>query len=201
MTWVVSDYTATPGTSEVSVTKGQQVEIIDTQCNGAPDFYLVRLNIHSGSAADGSGTIEGLVPHSVLKLAPNNKSVHRRGIDGSGVSSGDGKDTTENNGKRSFNLFWLLRIEFLMLEECIANACGRWKKKWKQKTNANIGFHFQLYLWQTSEKRKRGKTYCKDKQIRIQSSGSINKRIRVVKAKWQTKILPKQTARQQRVPF
>lgn len=78
MTWVVSDYVATPGTNEVSVTKGQQVEIIDTNCSGAPEFCLVRLNIHSGSAADGSGTIEGKVPVSVLKFAPSNKSSNRK---------------------------------------------------------------------------------------------------------------------------
>lgn len=101
MTWVVSDYTATPGTNEVSVTKGQQVEIIDTNCNGAPEFYLVRLNIHSGSAADGSGTIEGMVPISVLKPAPTNKNAHRRGTDNSGAATGaDSKDTTESSGKQ-----------------------------------------------------------------------------------------------------
>lgn len=96
MTWVVTDYTATPGTNEVSVTKGQQVEIIETACNGAPDFCLVRLNIHSGSAVDGSGTIEGIVPMSVLKLAPSIKSVHRKGGD---ASTNDNKETTESNGK------------------------------------------------------------------------------------------------------
>lgn len=91
MTWVVTDYTATPGTNEVSVTKGQQVEIIETVCNGAPDFCLVRLNIHSGSAADGSGTIEGIVPVSVLKLAPSIKVGHRKGAE-----SNDNKESNES---------------------------------------------------------------------------------------------------------
>lgn len=97
MTWVfvLTDYTATPGTNEVSVTKGQQVEIIETVCNGAPDFCLVRLNIHSGSAADGSGTIEGIVPISVLKLAPSIKGGHRKGGD-------DNKESNDNNGKSTF---------------------------------------------------------------------------------------------------
>lgn len=99
MTWVATDYTATPGTNEVSVTKGQQVEIIETACNGAPEFCLVRLNIHSGSAVDGSGTIEGIVPMSVLKLAPSIKSVHRKG----GEASTNDKDSNDTNGKsRSF---------------------------------------------------------------------------------------------------
>lgn len=92
MTWVISDYTATPGTNEVSVTNRQQVEIIDTNCKGAPEYCLVRLN---GNAADGSGTLEGLVPVSILKPAPSSKSVHRRAIDG----NSDNKDTSESNGK------------------------------------------------------------------------------------------------------
>lgn len=99
MTWVATDYTATPGTSEVSVTKGQQVEIIEMACNGAPEFCLVRLNIHSGSAVDGSGTIEGIVPMSVLKLAPSNKSVHRKGGGGGDTSTSDNKDSNDTNGK------------------------------------------------------------------------------------------------------
>lgn len=92
MTWVISDYTATPGTNEVSVTNRQQVEIIDTNCKGAPEYCLVRLN---GNAADGSGTLEGLVPVSILKPAPSSKIVHRRAIDG----GADNKDTSENNGE------------------------------------------------------------------------------------------------------
>lgn len=104
MTWVLTDYTATPGTNEVSVTKGQQVEIIETVCNGAPDFCLVRLNIHSGSAADGSGTIEGIVPISVLKLAPSIKSGHRtKGGD-------DNKESNDNNGKLNSHKFETTRF-------------------------------------------------------------------------------------------
>lgn len=100
MTWVVSDYTATPGTTEVSVLKGQQVEIIDTACNGAPEFCLVRLNTHSGeggATTEGSGgTQEGLVPVSVLKPAPTGKSSHRRNVD---ASNNDAKEQQENNGE------------------------------------------------------------------------------------------------------
>lgn len=97
MTWVISDYTATPGTNEVSVTNRQQVEIIDTNCKGAPEYCLVRLN---GNAADGSGTLEGLVPVSILKPAPSSKIIHRRTIDG----NADNKDTSENNGKWNVNI-------------------------------------------------------------------------------------------------
>lgn len=75
MTWVVSDYTATAGTSEVSVTKGQQVEILDISCSGAPEFCLVRLSPIGGG--DG-GTQEGIVPVSILKPAPTGKGFSTR---------------------------------------------------------------------------------------------------------------------------
>lgn len=95
MTWIVSDYVATPGTNEVSVTKGQQVEIIDPNCGGSPELCLVRLNIHSGSAADGgSGTIEGMVPISVLKPPPSNRA-HRKNVN----DASEAKDSAEASGK------------------------------------------------------------------------------------------------------
>lgn len=97
MTWVVADHTAAPATNELSVVKGQQVEVIDANFNGSPEYCLVRLNVHSsgsGAAADGSGTLEGVVPSSVLKLAPATKA-HRRPPD----SSADAKEPAENNGK------------------------------------------------------------------------------------------------------
>lgn len=37
MTWVISDYVAAQGSAELSVQKGQQVEVIDTNCLGAPE--------------------------------------------------------------------------------------------------------------------------------------------------------------------
>lgn len=109
MTWVVTDYNATPGTNEVSVTKGQQVEIIETSCSGAPDCCLVRLNLHSGSAADGSGTIEGIVPMSVLKLTPFSKGSHRKGVD----TSSENKESAENNGK--LHMIIPKEIDFLQI--------------------------------------------------------------------------------------
>ena len=65
MTWVICDYIATQGTQELSVTKGQQVEIIDLNCSGAPEYCLVRLPINSTDSQ------EGLVPVSVLKPLPS----------------------------------------------------------------------------------------------------------------------------------
>uniref|UniRef100_A0A182MQD5 SH3 domain-containing protein n=1 Tax=Anopheles culicifacies TaxID=139723 RepID=A0A182MQD5_9DIPT len=68
MTWVIADHTATPGSSELSVSKGQQVEIVDMNCSGAPDFCLVRLSINA------SDSQEGLVPVTVLKPLPSSHS-------------------------------------------------------------------------------------------------------------------------------
>lgn len=101
MTWVVSDYTATPGTSEVSVTKGQQVEILDTACTGSPEFCLVRLSPIGGG--DG-GTQEGLVPVSVLKPAPSGKVLARRGLETE-------KEQPETSGK----LFFYILLESKIL--------------------------------------------------------------------------------------
>lgn len=68
MTWVIADHMAAPGSSELSVTKGQQVEIVDMSCSGAPEYCLVRLSIN---ASDSS---EGLVPVAVLKPLPSSHS-------------------------------------------------------------------------------------------------------------------------------
>lgn len=92
MTWVVSDYTATPGTNEVSVTKGQQVEIIETPNSEPSEFCLVRLG--PMGSGDG-GTHEGLVPISILKPPPSSKGVTRRGLEVE-------KEQPESNGKSNF---------------------------------------------------------------------------------------------------
>ncbi|KXJ83198.1 hypothetical protein RP20_CCG008034 [Aedes albopictus] len=68
VTWVIADYNATQGSSELTVTKGAQVEILDMNCSGAPDFCLVRLPINSTDSQ------EGLVPVSVLKPLPSSHS-------------------------------------------------------------------------------------------------------------------------------
>lgn len=68
------------------MTKGQQVEIINTECQGAPEFCLVRI-LGSGkdtSPSEGS-TLEGLVPVTILKpFPPQRRSV----INDSDVASG-----------------------------------------------------------------------------------------------------------------
>ncbi|XP_034481453.1 triple functional domain protein isoform X1 [Drosophila innubila] len=77
-TWVIADYIASPGSNELSVSKGQQVEIIEPPTASEPDFCLVRLNPQH----DDSAVQEGLVPVSVLKPPPGS---HKQG---SSVSSG-----------------------------------------------------------------------------------------------------------------
>lgn len=93
MTWVISDYVAAQGSAELSVQKGQQVEVIDTNCLGAPDYCLVRLT--NGSTTNNVSTTslsssstqeqiiqEGLVPSSILKPPPTQTTKSRRAGDG-----------------------------------------------------------------------------------------------------------------------
>lgn len=89
MTWVTSDFSATQGSAELSVQKGQQVEVIDTNCLGAPGFCLVRLTNAStnnnlsasslGSSTQEPSVQEGLVPFSILKPPPTQMKSRRAG--------------------------------------------------------------------------------------------------------------------------
>ena len=91
MTWIISDYVAAQGSAELSVQKGQQVEVIDTNCLGAPDYCLVRLtnvsannNNVSTTSLSSSSTQEqiiqeGLVPSSILKPPPTQTKSRRAG--------------------------------------------------------------------------------------------------------------------------
>lgn len=63
MTWVIADFTATCA-GQVSVTKGQQVELVDC-FGGISEMVLVRVP---------SDCTEGMVPHIVLKQPPSLKS-------------------------------------------------------------------------------------------------------------------------------
>ncbi|KYB28884.1 Triple functional domain protein-like Protein [Tribolium castaneum] len=74
MTWVVSDFTATCP-QELSVTKGQQVEVVEV-CSSKPDYCLVRMPTR-GTDHD-SSVPEGLVPLAVLKQPPAPRSSPSR---------------------------------------------------------------------------------------------------------------------------
>lgn len=85
-TWVVADYIASSGSNELSVSKGQQVEIIEPPTASEPDFCLVRLNPQH----DDSAVQEGLVPVSVLKPPPG---AHKQGSSGTTAASSGGGAT------------------------------------------------------------------------------------------------------------
>ncbi|XP_018399522.1 PREDICTED: triple functional domain protein isoform X2 [Cyphomyrmex costatus] len=76
MTWVIADHMAAPGSKELSVTKGQQVEVLEngnaniSTSSGMPntgEWTLVRLPLTPGQAEPAA---EGLVPTSALKQPP-----------------------------------------------------------------------------------------------------------------------------------
>jgi len=74
MTWVVADHMATPGSRELSVTKGQQVEVLENGSTNASaagipntEWTLVRLPLTPGQTEPPA---EGLVPTSALKQPP-----------------------------------------------------------------------------------------------------------------------------------
>lgn len=64
MTWVVAEHVAT-GTGELSVSKGQQVEVVEA-CQGRPDWWVVRV--------PGEPPQEGAVPANVLKPQPHHQT-------------------------------------------------------------------------------------------------------------------------------
>ncbi|XP_018907690.2 triple functional domain protein isoform X1 [Bemisia tabaci] len=72
-TWVIADHVAAAGSGELSVEKGQQVEVVELR---APDWCLVRhtpapsSQPPSGAAPAPAPTLEGLVPLAVLKTPP-----------------------------------------------------------------------------------------------------------------------------------
>lgn len=68
MTWVVAEHTA-GGAGEVSVAKGQQVEVLEAWSARA-DWWLVRV--------PGEPPQEGAVPAAVLKPQPHQKTSPSR---------------------------------------------------------------------------------------------------------------------------
>lgn len=89
---MVSDYIATPGSNELSVTKGQQVEVVEAPSSTEPDFCLVRLNPQSDDAA----VQEGLVPISILKPPPGTQKTG-----GGGSSSSSRKEVNDSIQEQS----------------------------------------------------------------------------------------------------
>ncbi|XP_046401247.1 triple functional domain protein [Ischnura elegans] len=96
VTWVIADHRAAPGSGELSVSKGQQVEVLELGAGPGGEWCLVRLasplpaqplsssalsppahgtastaNAESGGGGASSGHHEGLVPLAVLKQPPS----------------------------------------------------------------------------------------------------------------------------------
>lgn len=107
MTWVMSDFTAT-NSSELSVSKGQQVEVVEV-CQTRPDYCLVRMPTR-GTDHDASSSVpEGLVPLAVLKQPPATSSS--RGSPSSRRANPVATQalTERDIGKRNIKLRFLLR--------------------------------------------------------------------------------------------
>lgn len=67
---VLNDFYAKPGTDQLTVQKGLQVDVLEVHCAGKPDYSLIRvpqLGLDS--------PIEGIVPMAALKISqPNTKT-------------------------------------------------------------------------------------------------------------------------------
>ncbi|KRK00715.1 triple functional domain protein isoform X1 [Drosophila yakuba] len=96
-TWVVADYIATSGSNELSVSKGQQVEIVEPPTAAEPDFCLVRLNPQHDDAA----VQEGLVPVSVLKPPPGSHKHGSGSAANAAAAAGSQKSDMQDQSNRS----------------------------------------------------------------------------------------------------
>lgn len=80
VTIVLEDYSA-GNNSEVTVSKGQHVEILDPAPKGEPNWCLVRvLNMEDGEPAEGLVPISSLKPIPALKQHGNRDSMGDEGI-------------------------------------------------------------------------------------------------------------------------
>ncbi|XP_073973142.1 trio Rho guanine nucleotide exchange factor isoform X3 [Rhodnius prolixus] len=96
MTWVINDHTAA-GAGQLSVSKGQQVEVVETVA-GSPEWCLVRM---PSSGLDPPP--EGLVPLAVLKQPPTSSTPRIHELD---PGTSDGGTVTTNspvNKRRVFS--------------------------------------------------------------------------------------------------
>ena len=118
--WLVTEDFTSSHQRELSVSRGQHVEVLDTSPNGTPDFCLVRhligeANSQSGTGAgNGQPVSEGLVPASALRPVSNLK-----------VSNSGGVYSTapENEGKFFFLKFNVFLFIFKIIHQgCIQNA-------------------------------------------------------------------------------
>jgi len=130
---VVADYIASSGTNELSVSKGQQVEIVEPPTAGEPDFCLVRLNPQHEDAA----VQEGLVPVSVLKPPPGS---HKHGS-GSGANAagaaGSQKSDMQDQGK-SLDFIYVCDSLFKLFLFCFLQAIAARRMPSHRPPNAAV---------------------------------------------------------------
>jgi triple functional domain protein len=70
ITTVISDFVSAPGTLQISVAKGQQVEILQSDCPETPDYCFVRICEQNGKEPHHSPEQDGLIPIAILKSHP-----------------------------------------------------------------------------------------------------------------------------------
>ncbi|XP_059472379.1 kalirin isoform X2 [Neocloeon triangulifer] len=96
MTWVVADHEAPTGSAEITVRKGQQVEVLEVPAG--QELCLVRL--HPSSASE--HPVEGMVPLSVLKPPPQGlrgQRTHEEGATGSDSATHQATNSPVNKRK------------------------------------------------------------------------------------------------------
>ncbi|CAB3365057.1 Hypothetical predicted protein [Cloeon dipterum] len=96
MTWVVADHEAPSGSAEITVRKGQQVEVLEVPAG--QELCFVRL--HPLSASE--HPVEGMVPLSVLKPTPQGlrgQRTHEEGATGSDSTSHQATNSPVNKRK------------------------------------------------------------------------------------------------------
>lgn len=111
-TWVIADYIASVGSNELSVTKGQQVEIVEAPTANEPDFCLVRLNPQCDDAA----VQEGLVPVSILKPPPG---AHKSSSTRKEKNDTTLQDQSKSNKSINFIVFLANVLKFICFSSSI----------------------------------------------------------------------------------
>ena len=60
---MVANYNGSPDTDQLSVQKGQHVEVLESHCPGKPTFSLIRL-----PQTGAESPVEGIVPAATLRI-------------------------------------------------------------------------------------------------------------------------------------
>lgn len=119
-TWITGDHVAAPGSRELTVHKGQQVEIVELP-HGSVEMCLVKL-LGSGGSETPS---EGLVPMAVLKQLPHSR------VRASGVDIETGTSLLHFASKNSFHYYLLfLQLSLPVYSLSLSFAFHHFRNKW-----------------------------------------------------------------------